>query len=103
MRDIAITGIGVISSLGVGREAFWENCGKAKTGIKKITSFDTSSLRSNIAGWVEGFDPRQFMSPGVYRRMSRISRMAVASSVEAVKDSGLILDSIDRERIAVIM
>lgn len=103
MNDIAITGIGVVSPLGVGREAFWENCLKAKTGIKKITSFDTSSLRSNIAGWVEGFDPSQFMSPGVYRRMSRISRMAVASSVEALKDSGLILDTIDRERIAVIM
>jgi 3-oxoacyl-[acyl-carrier-protein] synthase II len=103
MIDIAITGIGVMSPLGVGREAFWENCRKAKMGIKKITSFDTSSLRSNIAGWVEDFDPRQFMSPGVYRRMSRISRMAVASSVEAMKDSGLILGAIDRERIAVIM
>ena len=103
MIDIAITGIGVMSPMGVGREAFWENCRKAKTGIKKITSFDTSSLRSNIGGLVEDFDPRQFMSPGVYRRMSRISRMAVASSVEALKDSGLILDTIDRERIAVIM
>ena len=103
MIDIAITGIGVMSPMGVGREAFWENCRKAKTGIKKITSFDTSSFRSNIAGWVEDFDPSQFMSPGVYRRMSRISRMAVASSVEALKDSGLILDTIDRERIAVIM
>jgi len=87
MIDIVITGIGVVSPLGVGREAFWENCRKAKTGIKKITSFDTSSLRSNIAGWVEGFDPSRYMSPGVYRRMSRISRMAVASSVEALKDS----------------
>jgi 3-oxoacyl-[acyl-carrier-protein] synthase II len=103
MIDIAITGIGVISPLGVGREAFWENCARAKTGIRKITSFDTSSLRSNIAGLVEDFDPSQFMSPGVYRRMSRISRMAVASSVEALKDSGLILDAMDRERIAVIM
>jgi 3-oxoacyl-[acyl-carrier-protein] synthase II len=103
MIDIAITGIGVISPLGVGREAFWENCAGAKTGIRKITSFDTSSLRSNIAGLVEDFDPSQFMSPGVYRRMSRISRMAVASSVEALKDSGLILDAMDRERIAVIM
>jgi len=103
MIDIVFTGIGVVSPLGVGREAFWENCRKAKTGIKKITSFDTSSLRSNIAGWVEDFDPSQFMPPGVYRRMSRISRMAVVSSVEALKDSGLILDTIDRERIAVIM
>ncbi|NVM24671.1 MAG: beta-ketoacyl-[acyl-carrier-protein] synthase family protein [Desulfobacterales bacterium] len=103
MIDIVITGIGVVSPLGVGRESFWDNCSKAKTGIKKITSFDTSSLRSNVAGWVEDFDPSQFMPPGVYRRMSRISRMAVASSVEALKDSGLILDTIDRGRIAVIM
>ncbi len=103
MIDIAITGIGVISPLGVGRESFWENCRKAKMGIKKITFFDTTALRSNIAGWVDDFDPGQFMSPGAYRRMSRISRMAVASSVEAVKDSRLTLDTFDRERIAVIL
>ena len=103
MTDIVITGIGVISSLGVGREAFWENCRKAKTGIKRIKTFDTSSLRSNIACDVEGFDPSQFMPPKVYRRMSRISRMAIASSVEAIKDSGLSLDTIDRERTSVIM
>ena len=103
MNHIAITGIGVISSLGIGREAFWGDLRKAKTGIKKITTFDTSSLRSNIAGCVEGFDPSQFMPPRIYRRMSRISKMAVASSVEALRDSGLILDTMDRERIAVIM
>lgn len=103
MIDIVITGIGVVSPLGVGREAFWDNCSKAKTGIRKITSFDTSTLRSNIAGWVEDFDPSHYMPPEAYRRMSRISRMAVASSVEAVNDSGLILDAMNRERIAVIM
>lgn len=103
MSDIVITGIGVVSSLGVGKEAFWESCGKARSGIKKITSFDTSSLRTNIAGHIDNFEPSRFMPPGVYRRMSRISRMAVASSVEALKDSGLILDAIDKGRVAVIM
>ncbi len=103
MSNIAVTGIGVISSLGVGQEAFLENCSKAKTGIKKITAFDTSSLGSNIAGSVEDFDPRQFMPSRIYRRMSRISRMAVASSSEALEDSGLNLDDIDREKIGVIM
>jgi 3-oxoacyl-[acyl-carrier-protein] synthase II len=103
MSDIVITGIGVISPLGMGREAFWKNCRKAKTGIKKITSFDTSPFRSNIAGWVEDFDPSQFIPPKIYRRMSRISRMAVASSVEALKDSRLDLDTVDTGRIAVIM
>jgi 3-oxoacyl-[acyl-carrier-protein] synthase II len=103
MTDIVVTGIGIVSPLGVGKEAFWDNCSKAKTGIKQITSFDTSSLRSNTGGWVKDFDPSEYMSPGAYRRMSRISRMAVASSVEALKDSGLILDDADRGRIAVIM
>jgi len=103
MIDVAITGIGVISSLGIGREAFWGNCSKAKTGIKRITSFDTGSLRSNIAGWIDDFDPGQFMPPKCYRRMSRISRMSVASSVEALADSALVLDAVDRERIAIIM
>ena len=103
MMDIAITGIGVVSALGIGRETFWENCRDAKSGIKKIGSFDTGSLRSDVAGAIEDFDPKQFMSPRTYRRMSRISRMAVASSVEAIEDSGIGVDTVDKDRIAVIM
>jgi 3-oxoacyl-[acyl-carrier-protein] synthase II len=103
MTDIVITGIGVISSLGVGRETFWANCKKAKTGIRKIHAFETSALRSNIGALVEGFDPRHFMASGTYRRMSRVSRIAVACSIEAVQDSGLMLDTMDRGRIAIIM
>lgn len=103
MTDIAITGIGVISPLGVGRDIFWESCRKAKSGIKRITSFDTSGFRSNIAGCIEGFDPARFMPPMSYRRMSRISRMAVAASIEALADAGLKLDSVDRERIGVVV
>jgi len=103
MNDIVITGIGLVSSLGIGREAFWNNCREAKPGIKRITTFDTSSLRSNVGGTVENFDPSRFMKPGIYRRMSRISRMAVASSVEALEDSELNMDTIETDRVAVIM
>ena len=103
MVDVAITGMGVISSLGVGQEAFWANCRDAKTGIKQITSFDTGSFRSNIGGWIEDFAPKKFMSPRIYRRMSRISRMAVAASLEALEDSGISLDNVDKERMAVII
>ena len=103
MSNIVFTGIGIISSMGVGREAFWMNCRKAKSGIRKITTFDTSTLKSNIAGCVENFDPSNFMSRKAYRRMSPISRMAVAASVEAIKDSQLNLDVMERERIGVIL
>jgi len=102
-NNIAVTGIGVISPLGTGREAFWKNVRHARSGIKKITHFDTSDLRTNIAGWIDDFDPVQFMKPRSFRRLSRISRMAVAASVDALEDSRLRLDKVDRERIAIVM
>ncbi len=103
MAEIVITGIGVISSMGVGRAAFWESCRSAKTGIRKITAFDTSTFKSNVAGFVADFDPSQFMPSRIYRRMGRVSRMAVAASVEALNDSGIDLDIIGRENIGVIV
>ena len=103
MSDIAITGIGLICALGVGREAFWENLKKARSGIKKITAFDTAPYKSNAAAWVDDFDPRLFLPSRIYRRMSRVSRMAVAASREALADSGLVLDDLGRERIGVIL
>jgi len=103
MTSISITGIGVISSLGIGREAFWEGCLAARSGVKQITTFDTEPYSSNVAACVVDFTPAGFMSPMTYRRMSRISRMAVAASIEAVDDSGLCLDRMNRERVAVVM
>jgi 3-oxoacyl-[acyl-carrier-protein] synthase II len=103
MDDIAVTGLGVISSLGIGRESFWLNCSKPKSGIKMISQFDTAPYRSNVAGMVDGFEPSRYMEPKFYRRLSRVSRMAVASSIEALEDSGLSLDDIDKERVAIIV
>ncbi|MFC1875676.1 beta-ketoacyl-[acyl-carrier-protein] synthase family protein [Thermodesulfobacteriota bacterium] len=103
MTTISITGIGVISSLGVGREAFWEGCLAGRSGVKQITTFDTAPYSANVAACVVDFKPAGFMSPMTYRRMSRISRMAVAASIEAVHDSGLCLDRMNRERVAVVM
>jgi 3-oxoacyl-[acyl-carrier-protein] synthase II len=103
MTTISITGIGVISSLGVGREAFWEGCLAARSGVKQITAFNTAPYSTNVAACVDDFKPAKFMPPMTYRRMSRISRMAVAASIEAVHDSGLCLDRMNRERVAVVM
>ena len=103
MDNIAFTGIGIVSSLGVGREAFWENCQKAKSGLKRISAFDTSAFKSDVAGFVEDFDPSEFMPPRTYRRMSPISRMAVAASVEAIDDSRLSLEALDKDRVGVIL
>ncbi len=103
MDDIAITGIGIISSMGIGKDAFWSGCRNARTGIKRITSFETDSFSSNVAGWIDDFDPGQFMPRRSYRRMSRVSRMAVAASVEALEDSGITIADGNKDSIAVIM
>ena len=103
MTSISITGIGVISSVGIGRQAFWEGCCRARSGIKPVHAFDTSAYRSNVAASVADFRPAKFMSPMTYRRMSPVSRMAVAASIEAVEDSGLHLDALESDRVAIIM
>ncbi|HEU20520.1 MAG TPA: hypothetical protein ENO00_14645 [Deltaproteobacteria bacterium] len=103
MSEIVVTGIGVISSLGIGRNDFWEGVRTGRSGIKQITHFDTTSLRSNVAGWIDDFKPERFLPPRTYRRMSRVSRMAVAASIDALSDSGVNLEEIDRERVAIIM
>lgn len=101
--NIAITGIGVVSAMGVGRDAFWKGCRNARSGIKRIEAFDTRAFRSNVGGVVTGFRPGDYLPPMVFRRMSRISRMAVATSIEALRDSRLDLPAMDRGRVAVIM
>ena len=103
MTAISITGMGVISSLGVGREAFWEGCLTARSGFRQITAFDTGPFSTNVGACVVDFKPADFMKPMIYRRMSRISRMAVAASIEAVDDSGLCLERMNRERVAVVL
>ena len=103
MIPVSITGIGVISSIGIGRQAFWEGCRQAQSGVRSITAFDSSTFTSNVAASVVGFKPAEFMPPMVYRRMSPISRMAVAASIEAVADSGLDLKALDSERVAILM
>lgn len=93
MDDIVITGIGVISACGIGREAFWRSCLEGKTGIAPIESFDTSPYRSHLGAEARDFNPKDFMPSLKYRRMSRVSRLAVAASIEALKDAGLTLST----------
>jgi 3-oxoacyl-[acyl-carrier-protein] synthase II len=87
MDEVVVTGIGIISACGIGREAFWKSCLEGRTGIAPVRSFDTSGYRSHLAAEARDFNPKDFMSPLKYRRMSRASRMAVAASIEALRDA----------------
>lgn len=85
---MVITGIGVISPNGIGKEVFWEALRTGKSGIKKITSFDASSFPCQIAGEVTGRLPLDFMEKKAVRRMARSSQFAVAATQMAMVDAG---------------
>jgi len=89
MEKIVITGMGIISACGIGKYAFWRNCLEGRSGIAPIQSFDTSAYRSHLGAEARNFNPKDFMPPLKYRRMSRVSRLAVAASIEAMKDAAL--------------
>jgi 3-oxoacyl-[acyl-carrier-protein] synthase II len=89
MDNIVITGIGIISACGIGKETFWKSCLEGRSGIAPIRSFDTSGYPSHLGAEAHGFNPKDFMPSLKYRRMSRVSRLAVAASIEAIKDGAL--------------
>lgn len=103
MTEIIITGIGIVSALGIGKQAFWSSCSQAISGLKPVINFDTTGLSTNIAGWIDNFKPADFMPSSAYRKMSRISRLAVAASIEAVGDCGLDLSELNLKKVAIIM
>jgi 3-oxoacyl-[acyl-carrier-protein] synthase II len=88
-RRVVITGIGVVSPIGVGKKAFWTGLLEGKSGVKKISSFDASTYPTQIAGEVRDFDPIDFMSHKDARRMDRSSQMILAAAMMAVEDADI--------------
>jgi len=88
-QRIVITGLGVVAPNGIGRAAFDESCRAGRSGIKAITAFDTSSLKSRYAGIVDGFDPLGVMDAADVRRVPRMIPFAVSAAREAMQQAGL--------------
>ncbi len=102
-RRVVITGIGVISAIGIGKETFWEALCQGKSGISPIASFDASKLSTQFAGQVLNFDPLTYIDRKSLRRMDRTSQFAVACAKMAVQDAGLDPKSNGRHRAGVII
>lgn len=100
-RRVVVTGLGVISSIGIGWEEFWKNLIAGKSGISKISSFDTSQYERHFGGEIKNFDATKFMSERKAKRMGRASQLAVAASKLAIKDAQLDLKNIDRNMMGV--
>jgi len=98
---VVITGLGIVSSIGVGKEAFWENCLKGNSGIGPIQGFDVSSYRSRLGGQLPEIDFKAIIKPGNLRRMDRIGKIVVSSVRLAIDDSTLNLKEEDSSRIGI--
>ena len=93
----------MVAANGIGKEHFWESNTLGRSGINRITSFDPSHYPSQVAAEVRNFDPRRYMSDKVAKRVDRFVHFGLAAAKMAMDDSGLNLESEDRERIGVIM
>ena len=100
-RRVVITGLGIISPVGIGIPAVWQNIIAGKSGITKITSFDSSAMAAQIAGEVKDFDVAQYLSAKDARRMDRFIHFGLVAGIEAFKDSGLEVSEQNAERIGV--
>ncbi|ORU01222.1 3-oxoacyl-(acyl-carrier-protein) synthase, KASII [Anaerovibrio sp. JC8] len=96
---VVITGLGVISPVGTGKDVFWKSLLEGKNGIDKITRFDASEYKSQIAGEVKDFDPADYMDKKEAKRIDRYAQFAVAAAKMAVEDANLDLEAEDCDRI----
>ena len=102
-RRVVITGLGVVSPLGLTVPDMWQALVSGRCGINRITSFDVTGFKTKYAAEVNGFDPRNYVGPKEAGRMDRFTQFAVAASLEAVAAAGLRLDNGDAEETGVII
>ncbi|HEX3344733.1 MAG TPA: beta-ketoacyl synthase N-terminal-like domain-containing protein, partial [Polyangiaceae bacterium] len=89
LSRVFVTGVGVVSSIGLGRDAFFRALRAGASGISPVASFDASSLGRQLAGEVKTFEPRDHLTHVEQRRMGRCSAMALAAARMALADAGL--------------
>lgn len=101
-RRVVITGMGVVTPIGLNIDDYWKNALAGKSGVDKITRFDATQYDTKIAAELKGFDPLNYLERKEANRMDPFTQFGVASADMAIKDSGLNLDKVDLDRIGVI-
>lgn len=103
MRRVVVTGLGPVTSIGIGKEEYWDSLIEGRSGISHITNFDTEGYTTTIGSEVKNFDPEKYIDKKEAKRMDRFAQFAIAGTQLALEDSGLDLDSIDKRRVGVIL
>lgn len=102
-RRVVVTGLGLVTPLGIGVDSSWRAFLEGKSGIGRITRFDASDLPVHIAGEVKDFDPSLYIEQKEIKKMDRFIHFAVAASTMAIEDSGIRITDENAERIGVII
>lgn len=100
---VVVTGLGVVTPIGLGLEEFWKGLIDGRNGISRVTQFDPSDFRSQMAAEVKSFNPEEWIDAKSAERMDRFVRFALASSAMAIKDAGLDTFAFDGNRAGVII
>ena len=100
-RRVVVTGLGLITPVGIGVLESWANIINGQSGIGKITKFDCSAFPSQVAGEVKNFEPLAYIPPKDARRMDTFIQFGIAAGIEAFKDSGIEVNDSNSERIGV--
>jgi 3-oxoacyl-[acyl-carrier-protein] synthase II len=101
LRSVVVTGMGLITSIGTGREAVLDALWTRRPGIRAITRFDSSPFRCRVAGEVPDFNPEEYLERKQVRRMDRYSQLCVSAARLALEDSGIDLGELEGERTGV--
>ncbi len=102
-RRVVITGLGLVTPLGIGVETSWERLSSGTSGIGKITRFDASSFQTQIAGEVDNFLPENYIDAKTIKKMDRFIHFGMAAAVMAVEDAQLTIDHSNAERAGVFV
>ncbi|MBP1641816.1 MAG: 3-oxoacyl-[acyl-carrier-protein] synthase [Acidobacteria bacterium] len=102
-RRVVVTGVGLVSPIGVGTRETWSALLSGASGIGPITRFDTARFESRIAGEVKGFDPERWVEKKEVKKMDLFIHYALAASDMALQDSGLEIDDANADRIGVVI
>jgi 3-oxoacyl-[acyl-carrier-protein] synthase II len=102
-RRVVVTGIGLVSPLGIGTAPTWGGLMAGESGIGRITRFDTSDYPAQIAGEVKGFDPADFVERKDVKKSDLFIHYAIAASQFAMDDSGLVVDESNGDRVGVLI
>jgi len=102
-RRVVVTGIGLVSSLGIGTDANWAGLSAGRSGVETITKFDASQFATQIAGEVRGFDPLQFIEKRDVKKMDVFIQYAIAASQFAMDDAKLPVTKENADRVGVFI